>query len=284
MGKHIFVTFQYIIPQHFISKLIGKLANSKNPRLKNFLISYFLKFYEINMEEALEQDISKFDTFNAFFIRRLKPEKRSICKKEQSIVCPVDGEISQIGSIKENKVFQAKGRTFDLFKFLGGDENLCEEFQNGSFSTIYLSPKDYHRVHVPFSGTLRSMCYIPGKLFSVNHATVDSVDNLFDKNERLVTIFDTTNGPMAIILVGAMIVAGIHAVWYEKDFKGQRKIKKINYPKSGAKSVTLQKGEELGHFELGSTVVICFPDGKMKWEKQLKSGSDVQMGQMLGTF
>ena len=271
-------------PQHFISKLIGSLAASKNENIKNLFISFFLKTYDINMEEALEEKPSQYESFNAFFTRKLKPEARKFTKDSFSVACPVDGTVSQLGSIKLGEIFQAKGKKFNLLQFLGGEKSLQKKFINGEFSTIYLSPKDYHRVHMPFSGILKSMHYIPGNLFSVNPVTVNSVDNLFSRNERLSCIFETKQGLMAVVMVGAMIVAGIRVTWGNFNFNKNRTIQKWEYPNNGADSVFLKKGDELGCFYLGSTVVLCFQKGQVGWVGDLKQNSAVKLGQKIATF
>jgi len=276
-----FIIFQFIVPQHLLSRIAGKLAASKNIKLKNTLISYFLNNYEINMNEALNENALEYESFNDFFTRDLKQDARPISQGGNVIISPADGVVSQFGSIKSGEIFQAKGRAFTLLDFLGGNEKISNEFVDGSFATIYLSPKDYHRVHMPFSGTLKSMDYIPGDLFSVNPVTVDSVDNLFSRNERLSCLFDTDNGPMAVVLVGAMIVAGIRVTWKITPFRKNRKIQHFTYPKEGEGSVQLNKGEELGRFLLGSTVIICFPHNKIKWNSNIQANSTLKMGEAI---
>ena len=284
MVNFLFIVLQYIIPQHLISRFIALLASSKNKTIKNSFISFFIKKYNINMKDALEENPYKYQSFNDFFTRALKPEVRKIVEDSRTIICPVDGEISQLGAIKSGKIFQAKGRNFNLLEFFGGEKDLHSEFEDGDFSTIYLSPKDYHRVHMPFAGTLRCMHYIPGDLFSVNPVTVNSVNNLFARNERLFCIFDTKQGAMAVTLVGAMIVAGIKIKWAEINFKKNRIIQKWEYPKSGNGSVFLRKGEEIGRFMLGSTVIICFPFKKISWGRSLAHNSSVRLGQELAIY
>ena len=277
----LFIFFQYIIPQHLLSRLGGKIATSSNVKIKNALISYFLKNYDINMEEAEVENAFDFKTFNHFFTRKLKEKVRPISSESNVIISPADGVVSQIGFIKNGKVFQAKGRSFSLHDFLGRDKNLSETFIDGSFSTIYLSPKDYHRIHMPLSGTLRRMNYIPGNLFSVNPVTVESIDNLFARNERLSCIFETKNGPMAIVLVGAMIVAGIRVIWEKNPFVKNRKIQQFEYPSKGQGAVYLKKGDELGRFLLGSTVVICFPKNTIVWNEDVQPNAPLKMGESI---
>lgn len=281
MLNSLFIIFQYVVPQHLLSLLAGKIASSENAKLKNFLISYFLKNYDINMSEAEVQNAFEFETFNHFFTRKLKNDVRPISSENNVIISPADGVVSQVGLIKNGEIFQAKGRSFNLYDFLGRNKNISDFFLNGSFSTIYLSPKDYHRIHMPFTGTLLSMDYIPGNLFSVNPATVESVDNLFARNERLSCIFETKNGPMAVVLVGAMIVSGIRVIWEKNPFIKNRKVQHFKYPLKGEGSVHLNKGDELGRFLLGSTVVICFPNKKVNWNKNIMLETSLKMGQSI---
>ena len=284
MRDFLFIFLQKIVPQHLISRLIGSFAASKNKKIKNIFISFFFNRYDINMKEAVEENPFLYESFNAFFTRQLKPGIRKFSQDRNCISSPVDGEISQVGSIKTGKIFQAKGRFFSLLEFLGGEKDLEKKFIDGEFSTIYLSPKDYHRIHMPFSGTLKSMTYIPGDLFSVNPVTVDSVDNLFSRNERLSCIFETEKGLMAVVLVGAMIVSGIRVSWDSFNFKKNRTIQKWDYPKTGEGSVFLNKGDELGQFFLGSTVVLCFPNNQVGWLDGLNQNSIVRLGQTLANY
>ena len=284
MRDFLFILLQKIVPQHLISRLIGSFAASKNKKIKNIFISFFIDRYDINMKEALEENPFLYESFNAFFTRQLKPGIRNFSQDGNCISSPVDGEISQVGSIKTGKIFQAKGRFFSLLEFLGGEKDLEKKFTEGKFSTIYLSPKDYHRIHMPFSGTLKSMTYIPGDLFSVNPVTVDSVDNLFSRNERLSCIFETEKGLMAVVLVGAMIVSGIRVSWDSFNFKKNRIIQKWDYPTTGEGSVFLKKGDELGQFFLGSTVVLCFPNDQVRWLDGLNQNSIVRLGQTLANY
>ena len=283
MDKLLFVFFQYIIPKHLLSRLVGMLARSEVPFIKNNFIKLFIKLYDINMKEACDENIDSYISFNEFFSRRLKAGSRIIDQGIKSVVSPVDGVISQIGLIKKGRIIQAKGKYFNLFQFLGGDKNLFDEFKSGLFATIYLSPKDYHRVHMPFEGKLRQMIYIPGQLFSVNPTTANSINNLFAKNERLVCIFDTVFGPMAVVLIGALIVSGIYVKW-ENKIKNMKTIQKYSYPSFGKGQVKLNKGAELGKFMLGSTVVVCFPHNKITWLKNLSNNSIVKMGEIIGSF
>ena len=279
----LFVTLQYLIPQHGLSRLVGMLARSEVPWIKTTFISLFMKRFGIDLSEAQIEDPDRFETFNAFFPRALKPEARPLEASDAAdIACPADGAVSQLGAIRANQVFQAKGHDYSLYDLLGGDSALASEFTNGQFATIYLSPRDYHRVHMPMTGTLRETRYVPGDLFSVNEATANGVPNLFARNERLVCIFDTEHGPAAVILVGAMIVAGIETVFSGQVTPLPKQVVTTDYQRTTP--ITLEKGDELGRFLLGSTVVLLFPEGKARFESDLKAGSLVRVKGKLGQY
>ena len=284
MDRVIFVLLQYLLPKRSISDLIGFFAKSKNFIIKSIFIHTFQKLYQVNLKDAVNEDIKSYPNFNSFFTRSLKPESRPIDNGKRSIISPVDGVISQIGSIKTGKVLQAKGMYFSLLNFIGNDKEYFERFKEGLFSTIYLSPKDYHRVHMPIDGKLKQMIYVPGRLFSVNRITSEFVKSLYSRNERLICFFDTARGPMAVTMVGAMIVSGITVRWEKEDCFNKKKIQKFSYPSIGKESVFIKKGEEIGRFMLGSTVVICFANNKLKWLNNISSDSVVKMGQPIGSF
>ncbi|MBL4795468.1 MAG: phosphatidylserine decarboxylase [Pseudomonadales bacterium] len=282
MQDRLFIMAQYVVPQHALSKAAGLLAQSKNPLIKNYFIKTFANAYDVNMKEAMVPELEQYDNFNAFFTRALKPGARPIDETSSSFVSPADGAISQLGKINEQRIFQAKGHDYRVRDLLGGDRNLAETFINGSFATIYLSPKDYHRVHMPVDGTLKQMIYVPGDLFSVNTTTSENVPNLFARNERLVCIFDTDHGPMAMVLVGAMIVAGIETVWAGDAAPTKRTPTITQYSADKLENIHLKKGEEMGRFKLGSTVVLLFGEGKVFWDDALKEGTAVKMGESIG--
>ena len=284
MKDRLFALSQHIMPQHALSRLTRLVAESKASSIKTPFINTFIKQYGIDMSEAANPDPASYENFNDFFTRALKPGARTIVEGEKTVACPADGAVSQLGDIEAGRIFQAKGHDFGLKELLGGDASLEDEFQQGKFATIYLSPKDYHRVHMPFSGTLRSMTYIPGKLFSVNPATVNNVDNLFARNERVSCIFDTEHGPMAVVLVGAMIVASIETIWAGLVTPPRGKLTTWNYPSEGEKAIHLNKGDELGRFKLGSTVILCFPKDSINWDKDLQEGSTTHMGQLVASY
>lgn len=273
---------QYLLPHHLLSRGVGVLAESRWPLIKNTFINVFSSMFPINMSEALEENPLAYASFNDFFTRALKPGARPIA--ETGIACPADGAVSQLGTIQDELIFQAKGHHYTLTQLLGGDESRAAPFRHGEFATIYLSPRDYHRVHMPFSGTLREMVYVPGKLFSVNQRTSEHVPALFARNERVVAIFDTDLGPMAMVLVGAMIVASIETVWAGLVTPPKRHLNVTQYGAQAQRETVLARGEEMGRFKLGSTVIMLFPEGKVHWREGLAPGSSVRMGEPLATL
>lgn len=280
--ERLFCLFQYLLPHHLISRLVGYLARSRVPAIRNNLIRLFIRKYGVDMSLAEIEDPEAYEDFNAFFTRALKPGMRPVCDGELDIASPADGVISQLGVIRGADVLQAKGHYFSLYELFGGHGEVAREFVNGSFATVYLSPKDYHRVHMPLTGTLREMIYVPGRLFSVNHATARGVNGLFARNERAVCVFDTAHGPMAVVLVGAMIVAGIETVFSGPVTPLSRHVRRIDYAAGGSGAITLQKGDELGRFHLGSTAIVLLPEDSAIWLPGLDFDSPVSVGQKIG--
>jgi phosphatidylserine decarboxylase len=276
----LFVLLQYLVPQHLLSRLVGWCARSEIPWIKTTFINQFSNRFDIDLSEAVIEDPDQFPSFNAFFTRALKDGARPIAPEADDIACPADGTISQLGKLRGSDVLQAKGQYYSVYELLGGDSALASEFSNGHFATVYLSPRDYHRVHMPVTGTLREMIYVPGKLFSVNAVTTRQVPRLFARNERAVCIFDTEQGPVAVILVGAMIVAGIETVFAGQVTPQPTEITRTRYDR--VEPVVIEKGAELGRFMLGSTVVMLFPEGACQWEAGLGAETPVRMGQPLG--
>lgn len=276
LKKQIFIQAQRLVPQHKFSRIVGKLAGSENPIIKNTVIQAFKAKYSIDLSIAEQTDALKYKSFNAFFTRALKPGIRQIDAALNSIVSPADGEISQIGKIQAGEIFQAKGQQFSVEKLIG-DPQLAAVFQDGEFATVYLSPRDYHRVHMPFAGTLTETLYIPGELFSVNQTTAENIPGLFARNERMVCLFDTEVGRMAVVLVGAMIVAGIETV-------ATGKVKPSGCIELNHHELALAKGDELGRFYLGSTAIVLFEKDKMTWDNQFKANSTVIMGERMGSL
>jgi len=266
---------QYLLPQHALSRLVGKLAASTTPWLKDAFIRRFAARYQVDMSEAAQPDLSQYACFNDFFTRPLKAGVRPIDSQADSIVCPADGAVSQLGPITGDQVFQAKGHSYSLSDLLASEAD-AKAFENGHFATIYLSPRDYHRVHMPFAGKLSKSVYVPGDLFSVNTRTAENVPNLFARNERLVAHFETELGPMVVILVGAMIVASIETVWGGLEPIGNKV--RVSQPDN----VQLAKGDEMGRFLLGSTAIVLFGKDVVAWQSHLNAGSSVEMGTILG--
>jgi phosphatidylserine decarboxylase len=279
MNDTLFACLQYIVPQHALSRLAGRLASCRTKVIKKAFISWFIKRYRVDMSQAINPDPDSYACFNDFFTRALKPEARPIDDAAGSIVCPADGGISQLGDISEGRIFQAKGQMYSTRELLGGDEALAAEFSNGHFATVYLSPRDYHRVHMPYTGRLRHMTVIPGDLFSVNGATAREVPRLFARNERAVCVFDTDIGPMAVVLVGAMIVAGIETVWAGEVAPFKRRICTTHYAPS--EPITLAKGAEMGRFKLGSTAIVLFGKDAVRWRDDYAPDSATQMGKAM---
>ncbi|WP_394241518.1 archaetidylserine decarboxylase [Halopseudomonas laoshanensis] len=279
MRERLFIITQHLLPQHLISRLAGCLANCTWAWVKNPFITWFVKRYDVDMREAEQTDPTAFACFNDFFTRALKPGARPLDPQADSILCPADGTISQLGKIEHGRIFQAKGQSFSVLELLGGHAEHAALFQGGEFATVYLSPKDYHRVHMPTGGTLTDMVYVPGKLFSVNQATAENVPELFARNERVVCLFETTHGPMAVVLVGAMIVASVETVWAGLVAPPTRQLKSERY---GQAAPALERGAEMGRFKLGSTAIVLFGPGHAAWDPAMCAGSAVSMGQALG--
>lgn len=278
----VFVAIQHCLPQHLLSRLVGWVARSEIPWIKTTFINTFIRRFDVDLSEAEIEDPDRFENFNAFFTRALKDGARPITSDDDALACPADGTVSQRGRLRGGDLFQAKGRHYSAFELLGGDGALAAEFGNGDFATVYLSPKDYHRVHMPCTGTLRETVYVPGKLFSVNQATTERVPRLFARNERLVCVFDTERGPMAVVMVGAMIVAGIETVFAGQVTPQATEITRRDYREPGP--VVLEKGAELGRFMLGSTVILLFPEGAAGFDEAALPGETVRMGQAFGRF
>jgi phosphatidylserine decarboxylase len=232
------------------------------------------------MAEAEQPDCTAYSSFNDFFTRALRTGARPIVSAENSLASPADGAISQLGPIKNGRIFQAKGQDYSLLELVGGDPQVAAHFTGGHFATVYLSPKDYHRVHMPIAGTLKSMIYVPGQLFSVNTVTAENVPRLFSRNERVVCLFDTAAGPMAMVLVGAMIVASIETVWAGLVTPHKRFVRSTRYDDNTP--IHLQKGAEMGRFKLGSTVILLFGADKVRWLESLAAESPVKMGEHFG--
>lgn len=271
----LFIRAQHLAPQHALSKLAGKFADSRNPLIRDPLIRRFAAAYGVDMAEA-ERPLGQYETFNDFFTRALKPGARPLADASQFVLSPADGAVSQLGPIAGGRIVQAKGRDYSVAELLGGDAESAARFEGGRFATIYLSPKDYHRVHMPAGGRLEQTVYVPGDLFSVNGVTADRVERLFARNERLVCLFGGDLGRFASVMVGAMIVAGIETVWGGRVQPHGRTVIGARHT-----DVALGAGAEMGRFYLGSTVVLLFEPGRIEWLDELGPGSVLRMGQAI---
>ena len=277
------VAFQYIMPQLYLTQLAGWFAQQKWGAVTHFVIKVFAKKYNVDMSEAKKENFSDYESFNQFFIRELKDDARKINENPTALCLPADGRVSQIGHIDDERLLQAKGHFFSLSDLLAGDEELVHTFKNGEFATIYLSPRDYHRVHMPCDATLRKMIYVPGDLFSVNPFLAEHVPNLFARNERVICVFDTAFGPMVQILVGATITASMSTVWagvINPPRTGEVKV----WTYQGDSAIKLTKGQEMGAFQLGSTVINLFPANSVTLAEHLEVDVPVRMGEILATM
>jgi phosphatidylserine decarboxylase len=276
MSKPVYVLVQYCCPQHKLSRFVGWIAECRFKWFKNWAIKRLIRKYHVNLSEALSENLDDYPSFNSFFTRQLKPDVRPIAAGSTTISSPADGCVSQIGKINNDVILQAKNFNYTTTSLLGGAQTLAQKFENGRFATIYLAPKDYHRVHMPIFGKLLETTYIPGKLFSVNQITTETVPSLFSRNERLVCLFETAVGPVAIILIGAMLVGNIQTVW------------PMQYPKNEitteryTNGVVLERGAELGLFKMGSTVIMLFPKDSIEWLDTLQENSVVRVGEKIG--
>ncbi|MES1963756.1 archaetidylserine decarboxylase [Psychrobacter sp. AH5] len=271
----LFTTMQQFVPQQKLSRAAGRLAASRHPLVKRAFIRSFAKAYHITLDEYERDNFNAYESFNDFFTRELKQDARPIDNTASGIVSPADGVISQLGQINDHKLLQAKGRDYDIGQLLANSAD-GDYFAGGSFATVYLAPSNYHRVHMPFDGTLTTARYVPGTLFSVNNTTAANIPDLFARNERLVCLFDTQYGKAAVVMVGAMIVAGIESV-------ATGKISRTEDIQETTHNMPLTKGDELGRFYLGSTAIVILPKAaKANWQNELSANSVVQMGQLLG--
>ncbi len=277
------IAFQYMMPQLYLTQAAGWLAERKWGAVTHLIIKLFAKKYQVNLAEAEKTEASDYASFNEFFIRPLKEHARPINQDPKALCLPADGRVSESGRIEENQLLQAKGHHFSLETLLANDFTLADKFKNGDFITTYLSPRDYHRVHMPCDATLRKMIYVPGELFSVNPFLAEHVPNLFARNERVICEFDTSFGPMVQILVGATITASMSTVWAGVINPPRTKeVMVYEYLTTGETAVHLKKGQEMGAFRLGSTVINLFPKGAVELETYLKAGEPTKMGERLG--
>ncbi|MCG7907597.1 MAG: archaetidylserine decarboxylase [Candidatus Thiodiazotropha taylori] len=275
----VFVALQYLLPHHFLSALMHKLTRIELKPVKDMIIRSIIDWYNVNMQEAMESDPTRYRSFNDFFTRALRPDARPVTQQPHEIASPADGTLSQAGDIESGYLFQAKGHDYALFELLGGDQEMTNLFDEGHFATIYLSPRDYHRLHMPLAGKLRKMVHVPGRLFSVNETTCRKVPRLFARNERVISLFDTEAGPMAMILVGAIFVSSIETVWAGTVTPANQRVSSWDYnQQQQPDSVNLEKGEEMGRFNMGSTVILLFGKDAVEWSETFTPGSPVKMG------
>ena len=270
------VTFpQYLIPQHVLSLVMYRVTRCEVVWFKNLIISTIIKQYRVNMAEAAEMNLDYYSSFNAFFTRLLRNGVRPI--SESDIVSPVDGVVSQVGLVTSGQIVQAKGQEYSVLALLGGDDAVTSEFVGGQFATIYLSPKDYHRIHMPVTGTLRKMRYIPGKLFSVSPRTVRAVPDLFARNERVAVTFDTDFGPIVVVLVGAIFVGSMETIWAGQITPNYGKVIQ-QWTYDGEQAITIEKGQEMGRFNMGSTVVVLVGKDAALFNDQVEAEATIQLG------
>jgi phosphatidylserine decarboxylase len=268
----------YILPHHAISWCIFRIARMEWRPLKNLAISLYTKLHTVNLEEAEITDKYSYASLNAFFTRALKANSRPLDSDHENWICPVDGTVSQAGRIDNGRIFQAKGREYSLLELLGGDDSLARPFINGKFATLYLSPRDYHRIHMPVDAELKKMIYIPGRLFSVAAYTVKAIPRLFARNERVVCHFETAYGPMVMVLVGAINVSATETVWHGLVTTNGGKIKTFDYTRG---QINLERGDEMGRFNLGSTVILITPSA-FELDESITAGSTVYLGRKIG--
>lgn len=279
-----YVGLQHLLPQHLLSGLMYRLARVEWAPLRIPLIWSFIRVTGIRMAEAAEPDPSRYRHLNTLFTRALRPELRPLDPDTSAVLSPVDGTLSQLGTIERGRLIQAKGRDYGLLELLGGDAEAQHQLTGGSFATLYLSPKDYHRIHMPLTGELRGMTHLSGRLFSVNAITAALVPGLFARNERVVCRFETPTGPMAMVLVGAIFVGGIETVWAGQVTPTPAADREAKaHAVQQAQGVSLERGAEMGRFNLGSTVILLFPPGAVTWDPGLTPGHPVRMGQRIGT-
>ena len=280
MSDRLAVLPQYLLPKGALTNFAGRVAGAKGGAMTTRLIRWFVGRYDVNMDEALDPDIANYPSFNEFFTRALRPDARPLAPADY--ICPVDGRISQFGAIQDDQIFQAKGHNFSTTALVGGDRELADRFRHGSFANLYLSPKDYHRIHMPCDGRLTRMIYIPGELFSVNPTTARGIPGLFARNERVVCVFDTAHGPFVMTLVGATIVGSMATVWHGV----------VNPPRAPSicnwtyeeRDIRLKKGEEMGRFLLGSTVVMLFPKDALHFNPAWQPAGPVRLGEAMATL
>ncbi len=280
LRDRLFVRLQHILPQHLVSRLVHRFTRLRIGWIRRPFTRWFIRRFGVDLSEAQEPDYRAYPDFNSFFTRALRPEARPIDPDPAAVVSPVDGRVSQAGRIDGDAIIQAKGHTFSVHTLLGETRRWTDVFRNGVFTTLYLSPRDYHRIHMPLTGTLQETIHVPGRLFSVNAATTEQVPGLFARNERVVTVFETEAGPMALVLVGAINVGSIETVWQGEITPPTGHT--IRHWDQIHLNLTLEKGQEMGRFNMGSTVILLFSDERVQWEADLQPEKFVRMGERIG--
>jgi phosphatidylserine decarboxylase len=280
-GGHVFALLLHLLPHHLLGRAMHALTRSEWPPLKDRLIRQVIRRFGVDLATALEPDPAAYPSFNAFFTRALRPDARPIDAAPDAVTCPADGEVSEAGTVTDGRLVQAKGWDYTLLELLGGDARLAAELDAGAYATIYLSPRDYHRVHMPLGGRLRRMVHVPGRLYSVNHLTTASLPRLFARNERVISVFDTDVGTMAVILVGATFVGSMDTVWAGTVTPAHRRA--IAWDQVPPEPVVLDRGAEMGRFNMGSTVILVFARDRVQWSDGLRPGLAIRMGERIGS-
>jgi phosphatidylserine decarboxylase len=280
MSDRLAVLPQYVLPKQALTALAGRVASARGGAATTRAIRWFVRRYGVDMGEAAEPDVARYPSFNEFFTRALKPGARPLAAAD--LICPVDGTISQFGAIESGQIFQAKGHRYSATALVGGDAALAAPFANGHFATLYLSPKDYHRIHMPCDARLLRMIHVPGELFSVNPATARGVPGLFARNERVVCAFESGRGPFVLVLVGATIVGSMATVWH--GVVNPPRVKQVREWHYGEQELRLKRGEEMGRFLLGSTVVLLFPKGDLRFDPAWTPGRAIRLGEAMAQY
>lgn len=273
---------QHWLPQHGLSRCAHFVTRCRYRPFKDALIDWFIRRYRVDMSTALQPDPRRYESFNDFFTRALDAGARRWPARPDALACPVDGQVSQLGYLREEVLVQAKGQDYRLAELLAGDGTLAARFRDGAYATLYLSPRDYHRIHMPVAGRLTRMIYVPGRLFAVNAHTARVVPRLFARNERVISIFDTAVGPMALIMVGAIFVGSMETVWAGRITPARdRGIRQVDYP-GPQPSLCFERGAEMGRFNMGSTVILLFGRDRIRWSPSLRAGGTLRLGMELG--
>ncbi len=274
---------QYLLPHHLLSRMMHAFTRLQLTLIVRPFTRWFVHQFKVDLSIAQQPDLNAYPSFNAFFTRALKPEARPVCHGETEIASPVDGTVSQIGPIENQRIFQAKGHDYTLRELLGGSDEHAAKFINGAFATIYLSPRDYHRIHIPYDGILNEMIHIPGRLFSVNQATTELIPGLFSRNERVVCLFETDAGPMAVIMVGAIFVGSMDTVWHGTVTPTHiRRITRWHYSSKDDNRISFRRGGEIGRFNMGSTVIVLFGQDRVEWNSLVSASASIRMGECMG--